>query len=34
MELDNTVLLVDADVAHPGLPDMLGLPATQGLMTC
>ena len=32
MELDHTVLLVDADVAHPALPKMLGLPAAQGLL--
>ncbi|MEJ7670351.1 MAG: XrtA-associated tyrosine autokinase [Casimicrobiaceae bacterium] len=32
MELDRTVLLVDADVAHPALPKMLGLPPAQGLL--
>ncbi|MBA3504750.1 MAG: tyrosine-protein kinase family protein [Betaproteobacteria bacterium] len=32
MELDHTVLLVDADVAHPALPKMLGLPTVQGLL--
>ena len=32
MELDNTVLLVDADVANPVLLDILGLPASKGLM--
>jgi protein-tyrosine kinase len=32
MELDRTVLLVDADVARPSLPTMLGLPARQGLL--
>ena len=32
MELDHTVLLVDADVAHPALPKMLGLPSVQGLL--
>jgi len=32
MELDHTVLLVDADVAHPALPKMLGLPPGQGLL--
>ena len=32
MELDRTVLLVDADVARPSLPSMLGLPQRQGLL--
>jgi receptor protein-tyrosine kinase len=32
MELDNTVLLVDADVAHPVILDLLGLPSSKGLM--
>jgi exopolysaccharide/PEP-CTERM locus tyrosine autokinase len=32
MELDRTVLLVDADVARPSLPSMLGLPPVQGLL--
>jgi protein-tyrosine kinase len=32
MEMDRTVLLVDADVARPSLPEMLGLPAAQGLL--
>jgi protein-tyrosine kinase len=32
MELDHTVLLVDADVARPSLPRMLGLPASKGLL--
>ena len=32
MELDNTVLLVDADVARPSLLNVLGLPPTKGLM--
>jgi protein-tyrosine kinase len=32
LELDNTVLLVDADVASPSILDMLGLPHTRGLM--
>jgi exopolysaccharide/PEP-CTERM locus tyrosine autokinase len=32
MEMDRTVLLVDADVARPSLPTMLGLPAGQGLL--
>jgi len=32
MELDHTVLLVDADVARPSVPRTLGLPAQRGLM--
>jgi len=32
MELDRTVLLVDADVARPSLPRVLGLPAQKGLL--
>ncbi len=32
MEFDNTVLLVDGDVAHPSLPDLLGVPASPGLL--
>ena len=32
MELDHTVLLVDADVARPSLPEVLGLPALPGLL--
>jgi exopolysaccharide/PEP-CTERM locus tyrosine autokinase len=32
MELDRTVLLVDADVARPSLPHVLGLPETRGLL--
>ncbi|MEP6657153.1 MAG: XrtA-associated tyrosine autokinase [Betaproteobacteria bacterium] len=32
MELDHTVLLVDADVARPSLPAMLGLPESRGLL--
>lgn len=32
MELDSTVLLVDADVASPNLLKVLGLPPAQGLM--
>jgi len=32
MEYDNTVLLVDGDVAHPSLPDVLGTPASPGLL--
>ena len=32
MEYDNTVLLVDGDVAHPSLPDLLGLPKSPGLL--
>ena len=31
-ELDNTVMLVDADVARPSIFRMLGLPASQGLL--
>lgn len=32
MERDHTVLLVDADVARPALPRVLGVPAGPGLM--
>ena len=32
MELDNTVLLVDADTAQPSLPDVLGIPPSPGLL--
>jgi protein-tyrosine kinase len=32
MELDRTVLLVDADVARPSLPRVLGLPQRKGLL--
>lgn len=32
MELDNTVMLVDADVARPSVLNMLGLPAAKGLL--
>jgi len=32
MELDNTVLLVDADVSRPSVLNVLGLPAARGLM--
>ena len=32
MELDNTVLLVDADVANPAMLEILGLPPSKGLM--
>lgn len=32
MELDKTVLLVDADVARPSLPKVLGLPHGKGLL--
>lgn len=32
MELDQTVLLVDADVARPSLPRLLGLPSGKGLL--
>jgi protein-tyrosine kinase len=32
MEFDNSVLLVDGDVAHPSLPEVLGLPRSPGLL--
>ena len=32
MEMDNTVLLVDGDVAHPSLPDVLNVPTSPGLL--
>ena len=32
MELDHKVLLVDADVARPSIPDLLGVPAAPGLL--
>lgn len=32
MELDHTVLLVDADVARPSLPRLFGLPPSKGLL--
>jgi protein-tyrosine kinase len=32
MEVDTTVLLVDGDVAHPELPNILGTPAAPGLL--
>jgi len=32
LEMDRTVLLVDADVAKPSIPQVLGLTAEQGLM--
>jgi receptor protein-tyrosine kinase len=32
MELDNTVLLVDADVANPSILEVLGLPQAPGLL--
>ena len=32
MELDNTVMLVDADVARPSVLNMLGLPPSNGLL--
>jgi protein-tyrosine kinase len=32
MEMDNTVLLVDADVARPSVLKYLGLPSSKGLM--
>lgn len=31
-EVDSTVLLVDGDVAHPSLPDLLGAPHGPGLL--
>lgn len=32
MELDHTVLLVDADVARPSLPELFDLPPSKGLL--
>ena len=32
MEYDNTVLLIDGDVAQPGLPRLLGIPESPGLL--
>lgn len=32
MEMDNTVMLVDADVARPSVLSMLGLPSAEGLL--
>lgn len=32
MEYNNTVLLVDGDVAHPALPELLGAPHAPGLL--
>lgn len=32
MELDHTVMLVDADVARPSVLNMLGLPSSKGLL--
>lgn len=32
MELDHTVLLVDGDVSHPSMPDLLGVPNEPGLL--
>lgn len=32
MEVDTTVLLVDGDVAHPDLPNILGVPRSPGLL--
>ena len=32
MEVDNTVLLVDGDVAHPSIPELLGVPSSPGLL--
>ncbi|MGE5102491.1 MAG: XrtA-associated tyrosine autokinase [Deltaproteobacteria bacterium] len=31
-EIDSTVLLVDGDVAHPSMPDLLGSPHAPGLL--
>jgi len=32
MEYDNTVLLVDGDVANPAMPKLLGVPSSPGLL--
>ena len=32
MEFDSTVLLIDGDVAHPTLPNLLGVPSSPGLL--
>jgi len=32
MEMDHKVLLIDADVARPSVPDLLGVPAAAGLL--
>jgi protein-tyrosine kinase len=32
LEFDSTVLLVDGDVAHPQLPNLLGIPSSPGLL--
>jgi protein-tyrosine kinase len=32
MEVNTTVLLVDGDVAHPDLPNLLGVPSAPGLL--
>ena len=32
LEYDNTVLLVDGDVAHPTMPTLLGAPTSPGLL--
>jgi exopolysaccharide/PEP-CTERM locus tyrosine autokinase len=32
LEYDNTVLLIDGDVAHPTLPSLLGAPPSPGLL--
>jgi len=32
MEMDNTVMLVDADVARPSILNMVGLPPSEGLL--
>jgi protein-tyrosine kinase len=34
MEVDRKVLLVDADVARPSLPAILGMPETKGFLDC
>ena len=34
MEFDNSVLLVDGDVAHPSLPALLGLPESPACSIC
>jgi exopolysaccharide/PEP-CTERM locus tyrosine autokinase len=32
MEIDSTVLLVDGDVAHPSIPELIGMPHAPGLL--
>jgi protein-tyrosine kinase len=34
VEVDKSVLLVDADVARPSIPNILGLPEAKGLLDC